>query len=200
MAGYCYWADAVEAARDHAGNWRRFTSFGWHERPDDEDNWAIVYTHNRDSDLLAQSNALAIRRIMAPHLEGDAPDAYSERHGHWACGWVDGYSIRCLDASGQPTAAWQAWCEIQESLEHYPSLDDERLSELESEATYANVAEAGRRFVRDGAPDDWADRVYSWLSENNERALYPRDGFGGYPSDDDVCEALEALGLLDDEG
>jgi hypothetical protein len=40
-----------EAAKEAAGNWQRFESFVWFrdEEVDDPDNWAIVYTHNRDS-------------------------------------------------------------------------------------------------------------------------------------------------------
>src|ERR1017187_1225353 len=48
-----------DAAREAAGNWKRFESFCWfRERDlDDPENWAIIYTHNRDSRLLDQSNA-----------------------------------------------------------------------------------------------------------------------------------------------
>jgi hypothetical protein len=46
--------DLDEAARQAAGNWRTFESFCWHRgrELDDADDWAIFYTHHRDSGLL----------------------------------------------------------------------------------------------------------------------------------------------------
>ena len=45
-----------EAAKQAAGNWQNFECFVWHRRSEltDADNWAILYTHHRDSDLLDQ--------------------------------------------------------------------------------------------------------------------------------------------------
>ena len=65
--------DLETAAREARGNWRKFDSFAWHDRPEDSAEWAIVYTHNRDSDLLDQSNADAIDKALAPFTEGDTP-------------------------------------------------------------------------------------------------------------------------------
>jgi len=107
------------------GNWRKFDSFAWHDRPDDCEEWAIVYTHNRDSDSVARANAEVIAELMAPHVESG--DAREEHHSHWACGWVDGYAIR----ANSPAA--DTWEDIQRSLENYPLLDDEVHSRIESE-------------------------------------------------------------------
>ncbi len=43
--------DIEAAAKQAAGNWQRFDSFVWFRDRDldDADQWAIVYTHNRDS-------------------------------------------------------------------------------------------------------------------------------------------------------
>lgn len=51
-----------DAAREAAGNWKRFDCFCWDRLHDidDPDDWTIIYTHNRDSRLLDQSNADAI--------------------------------------------------------------------------------------------------------------------------------------------
>jgi len=75
-------------ATSAVGNWRRFDSFAWHARHDleDADKWCIVYTSNRDSRLLDESNAAAIAKILAPYLEADEPDIVAERHSHWAVG------------------------------------------------------------------------------------------------------------------
>jgi len=127
--------EAIELAKEARGNWKRFESFGWSGAPSDAENWAVVYTHNRDSDILSRSNAEAIGAIMDPFCGSseDGDDCQSERHSHWACGWVEGYAIRCLDSSGQPTPAWLAWCEIQAQLAEYPVLDEESLDRMERE-------------------------------------------------------------------
>ena len=48
-----------DAAKHAAGNWKNFKCFVWYRdreltKPED---WSVVYTHNRDSGLLDQSNA-----------------------------------------------------------------------------------------------------------------------------------------------
>jgi len=60
--------DLETAAREARGNWQKFDCFGWHDRPEDCEEWAIVYTHNRDSDLLDQSNADAIDEALVSRL------------------------------------------------------------------------------------------------------------------------------------
>ena len=51
-----------DAATQAAGNWQRFNSFIWFRDREvqDAEQWAIIYTHNRDSGLLDQSNAKVI--------------------------------------------------------------------------------------------------------------------------------------------
>lgn len=125
---------AEDLAKELAGNWKKFPSFGWHDAPEDGDAWCIVYTRNRDSDALARSNAHVIGLAMAPFLTGeDDADAMSEHHGHWACGWIDGYAIRVRNAEGALTPAFLAWAELQASLENYPCLDESHFSDLETE-------------------------------------------------------------------
>ena len=88
--------ELIDAAKKAAGNWRKFESFGWGRvgELDEPENWTIVYTHHRDSGLLDQSNAAVIEKALSAFLEGDDPDIIEEHHGHWACGWIDGFAIR----------------------------------------------------------------------------------------------------------
>src|SRR4051794_12358097 len=85
-----------DAAREAARNWQEFECFCWDRARDlgNPDDWAILYTHNRDSRLLAMSNADAITEAMTPFSEADDPDVVFESHSHWAVGHVDGFSIR----------------------------------------------------------------------------------------------------------
>src|SRR5215813_6817662 len=116
------WADARAAGAALRGNWKQFACFCWHRRHDIEEaeEYAIVYTHNRDSRLLETSNAEAVAKSLRPFLEDD--DVLPETHDHWAVGHVDGFAIRCLDADGGPTPAWEKYCELQEQLTEYPVL------------------------------------------------------------------------------
>ena len=75
---------------------RDFNCFCWYRKTDIDrpDDWAIFYTHHRDSGLLDQSNAEVIAEAMEKFTEGDDPDVVFESHFHWACGHVDGFSVR----------------------------------------------------------------------------------------------------------
>ena len=72
--------DIEEAAHKAAGNWQRFESFVWFRdrETSDSQNWAVIYTHNRDSRLLDQSNASVITKSLFPFTEGDDPDVVFE--------------------------------------------------------------------------------------------------------------------------
>lgn len=187
----------IERAKTLRGNWFKFQSFAWSGRPDEgAEEYAIVYTLNRDSDILERSNAEEIAKAMAPFLFEEAEE---EEHRHWACGWVRGYSIRCLDSEGNATRAIACWLRLQDRLANYPILNEIAYSRMEYDATADNIREAGRRFVAQDAPQGWEGEAYSWLAENDPGAVEPRDGEGGSPSEDSVVSCLVALGFADEE-
>ena len=113
------------AARETAGNWRTWTCFVWDRLRDidDPESWCIIYTHNRDSGLLAQSNAAAIANVLRPFSDRENPDVVFESHSHWAVGHVDGFSIRVY-RDGEITEAFHTYHGLMERLEAYPVLDD----------------------------------------------------------------------------
>ena len=185
--------DLETGAREARGNWQKFDSFGWHDRPEDGAEWAIVYTHNRDSDLLDQSNADAIDKALAPFTEGDNPDVRAEHHGHWACGWIDGYAIRVY-RNGQITEAFRAYHELAARLADYPVLDEEDFSRREYDATLENLRCEGFDSDFFAPPDNWETEVFSWLWDHNQSAVENRDGNGGYASKAEIAEALDGLG------
>ena len=186
-------SDIDEAAKELAGNWKKFSSFGWHDEPEDGDNWGIVYTSNRDSGLLAESNEAAINAEM----EKFDNDVRFERHGHWGCGYVDGFSIRVFDAKGNVTDAFKALHELAMALADYPVLDESDYSRREYKATLENIKSVTHNLIKDDVPEDYAEKIFSWMWDNNQRALEAEDDQGGYPSDDDMRECLEALGWLE---
>jgi hypothetical protein len=185
-----------DAAREAAGNWKRFESFVWFRDSEvtDPDNWAIIYTHNRDSGLLDQSNASAIAQALTPFTDGDDPDVVFESHDHWAVGHVDGFSLRVF-RDGQVTDAFKVYHELIERLADYPVLDEEDYSRREYEATLENLtATAWRLKDRYHLPDGWEGDVFSWFWEHNQRAVENRDDQGGYPEESDLRDAFNALG------
>ena len=190
--------DLHEAAQQAAGNWRDFNCFVWYRDDiEDADNWGIVYTHNRDSGLLDMSNASVIEKSLQPFTEADDddPDVVMESHNHWACGWIAGFSIRVF-RDGQITDAFHKYHELAEAMDAYPILDEEDYSNRECEATIENIGDAAWR-VKDEyeLPDDWQFDVYGWLSDNRCGEIESSDDQGGYPSEESLRAAFDALGF-----
>lgn len=192
------WTDVEAAARQVAGNWRRFDSFAWHRAYDlqDADRWMVWYTSSRDAGLLEQSNEKVISERLSTFAEGDNPDVVFERHSHWAVGHVDGFSIRVFRGEGTITDAFREFCSIKERLEDYPILDEQDYSEREYEATLENYRGEMWR-LRDDLPDGWESDVYSWFSDHGQdRYIENRDDQGGWAPREKLIEALQDLGLL----
>ena len=188
--------DLQEAAELAAGNWRDFECFVWYRDDiDDAENWGIIYTHNRDSGLLDQSNAAAITKELEPFTDSDDPDVVMESHDHWAVGHVDGFSIRVF-RDGKITDGFKRYHELAEAMDAYPILDEHDYSSREYEATVENIADAAWRLKDDyELPDDWQCEVYDWLSDNDSGAIENSDDQGGYPSEESLRAAFEALGF-----
>ncbi len=170
-----------EAAQKAAGNWQRFESFVWFRRNeiDDAGKWAVIYTKNRDSGLLDQSNAVVIEKALQPFSDGDDTDVVFESHSHWAVGHVDGFSMRVFK-DGEITAAFAKYHELAQRMADYPILDESDYSERELEATLENIVQAAWRIKNDfELPDDWESQVYSWLSDNLCGEIENRDDQGG---------------------
>ena len=186
---------------------RHPSDFGFHdpEHPacSDPEHWALgpVFL-TRDSGLLGQSNASALRRALADRPEL-AEDWQETRCGHWAVGWVDHLSLRVLGEDGQETAMLGFVREWFGALEDYPIADDEDFSEREAEALRDSVRQSGQRYVRDGADDDWVERVVARLEHTDPSQLESHDDHGPSPDDDAVLDALRHLELAetdDDDG
>ncbi len=185
-----------DAAKQLAGNWQTFESFCWFRESEiaDPDNWAIIYTHNRDSGLLDQSNADAIAEAMEPFTEGDDADVVFESHDHWAVGHVDGFSIRVY-RDGEITEAFKTYHDLMEQMDGYPVLNEEDYCNRELEATLENISDAAWRLK--GAfdlKDGWESEVFSWFWDHRQSAVENRDDQGGYPEEDDLRTAFDALG------
>jgi hypothetical protein len=188
--------DLESAAREAAGNWLQFDCFSWDKANEIEDSeqFAIVYTRHRDSELVEISNAEAIAEAMEPFLDQEPCGVSEEHHTHFAIGWCEGYSIRVF-RDGQITDAFRTYHELQRRLTDYPLLDDEDYCQKEYEATIENITEAAWRVKRDyDLPDDWEAVVYRWLSNHECTEIENVDGRGGWPSEEAIGRAFNALG------
>jgi len=185
-----------DAAREAAGNWQHFECFAWHRARDlsSPDDWTIVYTHHRDSGLLDQSNAAVIEEALEPFTKGRNPDVVPEHHSHWAVGHVNGFSIRVFKR-GRITKAFRKYHELAERMAEYPVLNEEDYSRRQYDTTIANLIDAAWRLRNEyELPEGWEYEVYDWLSENDDSAIEDTDDRGGYPSEDQLRSAFDALG------
>lgn len=195
--------ELLEFADELAGNHEHFNCFVWfrdseiEEAGDDPSNWGLIYTSNRDSRITERSNAAVIRRRMAWFANGDDPDVVFEDHSHWACGSVYGFSIRVF-AHGKVTRAVRRYFRMKKAMENYPILDEHHNSELELEETYDNIKDAmwkvKNEFVMPEDESVWQSEIYEWLNNNEQGELENTDDQGGYPSEESLRRACEALG------
>jgi hypothetical protein len=131
----------LKTAREAAGNWKSFDSFDWFAEPEDEpESWAIVYTHNRDSGIADRCNA----EVIAEALAGFDEDVKPESHGHFLCGWIDGFAIRVY-RNGEITEAFKRYHELTARLDDCACLDEMRLSEMEAEESAEGWNDWARR-------------------------------------------------------
>lgn len=134
----------------------------------------LVLSRHRDSDLVAESNwAVACKELGAvDHDSGELdsrPPVYTFRPRHWAVGWVEYLLVR-PDA---PEATRKEAGEILCSLEDYPVLSDEDLSERERESASEHWASLS---VRDRA--EIIKRVGNCSIFAARRDYLPRDDNG----------------------
>jgi hypothetical protein len=181
------------AASEAAGNWRKFNSFAWHRQNElhKPDDWAIFYTHHRDSGILDQSNAAAIEEALTPFTKNG--DVVFESHFHWAVGHIDGFSVRVV-RRGRITKAFKAYHALAERLAQYPILNEDDYFAREHEATIENLPNAAWKVKREyELPKGWEAAVYNWFANNDSTAIESSDDQGGYPTEEQLREAFEAL-------
>lgn len=171
---------------------RRVENHGWTIGPAIE---------NRDSDLLAESNADAIGKMLA---EVDPSNlSYSiERFNHWGAGWIDTIVFKALAKDGSLSPVYRCLQKIKSALENYPVLDEEDYSRREYEATLEDIESKGHTALSDtnlgtnDLPDDWVKTIFSWLWDNEQEEVEPIDGGGGRPSVESIRRALVGTGLV----
>ncbi len=156
---------------------------------DDEDrgDWLVSpVSRTRDTDdPLVLSNWDCILKALG----GEGADCEVHRFGHWGPGWFELVLVR-----PETPAAFELE-QLAGSLEDYPVLDDEDHSRREYEADLEGITDQAKNWVKDGAPEDWASRVFSKL-DSKYWGVYSQPG-GGHVPDQDLRAALRALKLME---
>ena len=192
-----------EAVEKLKGNWKKFESFCWFDKPDDADDWCIVYTSHRDSPIRDLSNAHYIKRRLNP-LVDRTKDVIEFSANHWAVGHTDGWAVRVVGADGQATPAFHRLLRLLNLMENKVLLDP---------ADYAERVERGKRIsiefsakhclpkgfcLKEELTEDWIDRVDELMHDIDPNWEDDLDEEGvPQPRGSDMLEALGRAGLLD---
>tara|TARA_B100000745_G_scaffold271852_1_gene199463 strand:+ start:781 stop:1314 length:534 start_codon:yes stop_codon:yes gene_type:complete len=155
-----------------------------HVDTDNQSDWEILpVALSRDSGLVDTSNW---DTAVGDLKELDGFDIH--RFNHWACGWYEIIIVR------PGSEAYTRALELVESLENYPLLDEEDHNNREYEATIENIGSALIGVsTRQELPSDISEQLFSWFFDNDQSAVEPYDGGGGYPSDEQIVDGLTAL-------
>ena len=185
-----------DAAKEVAGNWKKFDSFVWHDQPEDASLWMIINTSSRDSGILEESNSAAIEKELSPFF---GKTVRPMRSSHWAVGYVDGYAIRVYRKDGKTiTRAFKTLYELNCELQEYPLLDETDHSQREYDAALEAIGNACRCDLVN-EPEDWKEKVFDWLWNNEQEELENVDDQGACPSSESIERACVALGYYKPE-
>jgi hypothetical protein len=175
-------SDVLERYGSH-----RPTPMDSHIRVDHIEDWFLApVSRTRDSGIVEESNFQAAVGLLEEGCgrEGAENGWEIHRFGHWGPGC---YEIIVVKPGSKAQKVAE---DMAKALENYPVLSDDDVSAREYEATIENIKSES------GADEAQAKKVFEWLWENNQQAVESRDDQGGYPTREEIDEALIDLGLL----
>lgn len=197
---------AEDAAKECAGNHRKFDSFVWYSesKPEDEENWMIYNTSCRGSGLITESNEHIMNLALLRDEKGNAPfgdDVYSQRHSHWAYGHLNCLIIRVYKKCDKDipledreiTKAFETLHGLICALSDYPVLDDSDLSKREIWAQEKVIEAEAPSFGEHEEPEGWISKVYHWLWENKQECSLFDYSEEPWVSTEEIAKALDAL-------
>ncbi len=155
---------------EHLNRWTRPDSYIGAEWPE---YYSSGTGQSRDSDALDRSNFAAMLALLG----GESDTVRVIHEGHWAVGWVEWIAIHETDET-----ALRAADAARARLADYPVLDEEDLSERETEEANEiwtwcfNVADRVDYIRRNRSQFDFRDYA-------DMRASVRGDYFAGYASD-----------------
>jgi hypothetical protein len=155
-------------------------------------DWIPVYSKNRDSAILEESN---FDQYIQELIESDYEKGEYwtvETFNHWAVGHVTYIFVRAFDDSSNLTPVMgDVVFKLSEALEHYPILDEEDVSEREYNAQMEYIENA-----RTGDYD--ASTVYDLINNLAPDELL-ESRHEGYVPDCLIREAVQYLDILNGE-
>lgn len=168
---------------------------------EDLTGYYVVYSHNRDSTRLKESNWDTLIKQFK-----DNPRFEIHLFNHWLCGWVECIMI---DGSKMTIEDYNEILKIINDLEDYPVLDEEDYSNREYESTLENMdnelsyalsdlESEGLRLKDSMDSKDICKKVFRWLWDNDQQQLEDIDDSGGFPSKDSIKNALKAINILEE--
>lgn len=171
-----------------------------HPASQDPKHWSVgPCICTRDSTLREQSNSDALRR----HLEEDysrlSNDWQIHSVDHWGCGWVEHLAFRAMNKDGTPSAIFRVLVAWDNALSDYPLADESDYDRRQYEAGIERINEEGRLALKDGTPEGWEEKVFSWLWDNDQQALNDVDDQGPFPTRAEVRAAMKELELLEED-
>ena len=147
----------------------------------DYSDYYVVYSVNRDSNLLVQSNFDFLKEQLK---DMDGVEIATFRH--WGVGWIETILIHEDSADALMKAD-----HLMKEYAQYPVFDEEDLWERERDATIDNIKFEGSLDERT------AIDVYRHLSDFEPEAIEGHDSNGGWVDEDRIKRALVEMKLID---
>jgi hypothetical protein len=125
-----------------------------------------------------------------------------ELFNHFAVGHVNVLVVQAVSEDGEVTDEFETLHDIFMRLEDYPILNEDDYMQREFLATCENIRDSLRMSLWfDVAPEgeDIVPNLYRWFVEHDMAAIESRDDHGGYPNDEQLENALTALGYIESE-
>lgn len=164
------------------------------------ETWSIgPVLQTRDSGIRAESNREAIlASLREAEEQGEIEkDSWGMINASdWGCGWVEHLTFKACDENREPTQVFALIMELNDCIAEHGVLDSSDHSRREYEAQHESI-ERNAPYLKDDLPEDWPNKVWSWLWDNRQSAFENQDRT--YIDGSDIEVACEALDFLEPE-
>jgi hypothetical protein len=181
-----------------AGNWESFSHFMAGSYMSDRAATHYLWQVGSNAGgLIDEANNIAIGKLFADDIKAGNMES-ADIGGGLRGVTIFAYLVRVVGENGERTELAGRVEKVIADLKDYPVVDDEILSELESDATYENLKDQVRSVCNKydiEETDDLVDRVDALMDHDED---YSDDGEGGWPYEESIERVLTELGLLVD--
>lgn len=179
--------------------------FGYHGNTPIGYSWGIVYSIAPNVAEIYQESNWDIFIAELDKIDPESENYTIERFGSWITP-TENLMIRLIDDNGYPTDAAILAHKLVRKLEDHPYLDEDNVSERESDQDYIEQIDSIRSAANDlmlidTLPDNLNGLVWEWLYENDHEVI-ERNARGysdsGYIDDNaPIYCALYCMGYID---